>query len=409
MTCEMVAAEGMSKTELNSVLRRKAQDGRDDHQARTMSPAKALRIAIAKAADDVFELDIVIGDVDVARVSKPDIANSFGDGDMLLLLEGQSGCTAALAMDRVVIAALIEKQTIGHVTQRTADDRRATRVDAAMVAPLVDRALGRFETLLADESEAVWACGYAFGAMVEDLRALDLALSAHEFHQFRLETALGGGAKKGRITLLLPDRVHPVRQDDVPEEEATDTPFLGDVVMQASAEIMAVLTRISLPVDELSALRPGQVLPLAPDALQHAALEAGQGQRVASVVLGQLNGFRAVRLRGSRRVPVDAEDLEALSGLSMSATAVEDQLQKLGKIDESVIEIPSDEELLAGMPGMAYVEGDAGPTAADLISDMNLEDADFAEIEDLSDLDDLPDLADLPGLVEPLPAEGQDG
>ena len=41
----------MAKEELNAALRRKAREGRQEQMARAISPAKALRLALAKAAE----------------------------------------------------------------------------------------------------------------------------------------------------------------------------------------------------------------------------------------------------------------------------------------------------------------------------------------------------------------------
>ena len=198
------------------------------------------------------------------------------------------------------------------------------------------------------------------------------------------------------MTLLLPDRGQPLPRDDTLEAEGVEPRFLGDVVMQAQAEVMAVLTRISLPFDELQKLQPGQILPIGAAALQTAALEAGQGQRVADVALGHINGFRAVRLSGKCRTQANEPEMEALPDPSLLVATIEGNLQNSGNDTVENIEIPSDEELLAGMPGVPDMAGETGPTAADLMSDMGLDDADLSELEDLSDLEDFPDLADLP-------------
>lgn len=403
---EVAVAEIMSDIESNAVLRRKAREGRQEHQARAMSPAKALRVAIAKAADDVFGLNVVVTDVAMAQIGKPEVSKHFEVGGMLLLLEGRGESAGAVSIGGQIVAALIEQQTIGSVTQRQAPDRAATRVDAAMAAPLIDRVLQRFETLLSQEKEQVWAEGYQFGAMLEDVRGLDLAMDAHDYHLFQISVEINSGAKSGMITLLLPERVRPVPLDDEDSAGMPAEATLGDVVLQAAAEMTVVLTRLSLPYDKLRDLKAGQVLPLASDALGQAALEAGQGQKVALVTLGQLNGLRAVRLRGKDKSHLRDARMEALPDPSISATLVDQPLQA-GDIDTLNMAATSLPELpdLPDLPDLPKMDGlDQTPALMDMAGMDDLSDLpDLGDLPDLMDLEDLPDLAAAGG---PMSMEG---
>lgn len=384
----------MAGQELNAVLRRKAQEGRQEHRARVMTPVKALRMAMARAADDAFGLDLSVREAEVEKTAKPEVTEALEEGDLLLVLDGQSGHAGAVAFDQTIVAALVEQQTIGTVTSREAGDRQATRVDAAMAAPLVDRALAGFETALAVMEEAAWAEGYRFGAMVEDVRGLDLVLDAHEYHLFRLQLELGGGAKSGRMILILPDRAGTISQENEAEDATRGEPGRGGgAVLDAPAEMIAVLARISLPFDELRALRPGQVLTLAGDALHQTVLEAGQGQKVADVTLGQLNGFRAVRLGGSPGLAIP-DAMEALPEPPVSATVLEREAVQVVDDLSSLPMVPEPVGVATGEETVPEAEA-AGLPMAPVSS----------ELDSLPDLSDLPDLADLPGLSDGLASD----
>jgi flagellar motor switch protein FliM len=254
-----------------------------------------------------------------------------------------------------------------------------------MAAPLIDRMLARFEEALRPTKESAWAEGYRFGAMVEDVRGLELALDAHEFHLFRMQLDIGGGAKSGRMVLVLPDRARPV-PDEAEVQETEAEPGCGSAVLAAPVDMTAVLARISLPFDELQALQPGQVLTLAGDALHQAVLEVAQGHRVAEVTLGQLNGFRAVRLGSAGGQLGRSETLEALPEPPISATVVEH-----GEAD-----IVGD---LPALPARAapQIAGEDTTVLADRANEAVEQELEgLPDLDDLTDFDDLPDLADLP-------------
>jgi hypothetical protein len=78
---------------------------------------------------------------------------------------------------------------------------------------------------------------------------------------------------------------------------------LGQAVQEADCRLDAVIARVTLPLREVMALVPDQVLPLPQAGLDQIALEGIDGRRVAWARLGQQKGMRALRLKDRAAPP----------------------------------------------------------------------------------------------------------
>ncbi len=288
-----------------SVIHRKARAARDGSDARAMSPAKALRLSLARAADTLLDLALTVATVEQRRVSLAQVTETVLDEGLILLLDGAGGARGALALDAQMMAALIEVQTTGRVRPGPAPTRRATRTDAAMVAPLVDALLDGIDAEMLSEVEVYVPRGFRFGDRVEDWRALALVLDAPDFDLFRVTADLGPGVRTGRLDLLVPARrPSPAKTGTRTNAGAPDRALMSDVALGASVVLDAVMARITLTLRDACALSPGQVLPLTPESLGAIQMTGAGAHLVAEARLGQLNGWRALRLVSSAAAPL---------------------------------------------------------------------------------------------------------
>lgn len=278
-----------------SLIHRKAKGAREEFDARAMSPCKALRLSLAKVADAQLGLALTVATVEQKVLPQSAVKSAMEAGGLLLLLDGMSGRRGAVRLDSQFLASVIEVQTMGAVQRGDAPDRTVTPTDAAMVAPLIDGMLRGYDDYLGNGSAVGLPQGWRFGDMVEDSRTLALALELPDYDLFRITADLGDGAKTGLLTILLPRG-----QDPAEVKTAGDGPVaavtLEASALNAPAMLDAVLARVSMPLKTLCALSPGMQLTIPREALGKAEL-LGAGQHVvAPVRLGQLNGWRAVRL-----------------------------------------------------------------------------------------------------------------
>lgn len=330
----------METEDRKSVIGRKAKGARSDFDARVMSPSKSLRLALAKVADKMFGLAVTVATVEQVKIAQTEIQKTMSKDSLLLLLDGAAGARGAVAIDAQLLTALIEVQTMGKVRAAAADPRPYTRTDAAIVAPLLDAVMARYDAQLAADDPDHVERGFRFGDMMEDARTLALALEAPDFDMFRLTLDIGEGAKTGLLVLMLPHLSAPVATPGAGEAGGKPAFNMEKSALEAQVPMDAVLTRLRLPLNKICALEPGALLPLPADCLAKTQLVASGGHVVARVKLGQMNGLRAVRFVAP--VPVE----EAATKAAAAATGGAQDI-----LEGTARSVPDARPVAPGTPG----------------------------------------------------------
>ena len=376
----------MDSNESLSIIHKKARVAREDFDARAMSPAKALRVSLAKTADEAMDLALVVTTLEQTVVSTEELLSKFDGQGLLILMDGAGGARGVAMLDCQVVSAVIEQQISGQVRAQEAELRSYTRTDAAMVAPLLDATLEGFDAQLLAHHEAYQPGNFRFGDKMDDTRALSLALEGGgRFDLFRLTLDLAEGAKTGAISIALPKRVVANPTGVKPgEERALPTGNLEKLALGASVTLSAVLARLNHPLRDICALKPGMVLPLPAECLGQSELVAPPRHVVAEVVLGQVNGMRAVRImmQGGEKRPVGQQ-------LNTDDPMPDRPAVTMGEADL---------DLSASSPPLPEMGEEELPSLPDL--DLPGMDADPGDDDDASEDFDL----DLPDLPSPLPA-----
>ena len=290
----------MAGDSTQSVLRRKLA-ARKPVAAAGVTPVKALRLALARAAQEVPGLELVIEGMTEARRSLTEVLDLPPDRALLGMLGGPGESLGLIAIAPGVLAGLIEVMTMGRAGLGEPAARKPTRTDAAMSAGLIDRVLTGVEEELAASQDVVWAGGFRYASFLDDPRPLGLLLEDVTYRVFLVTLSLAGGARRGEVLLVLPAQGRGVAPALAPVEHmaADEVPVtLADVVMGASAQLTAVLHRVTIPLAAVLRLQAGDVLPIPAAALERIVLEGADGRRLAEGKLGQNRGNRAVRLSG---------------------------------------------------------------------------------------------------------------
>ncbi|WP_299930290.1 FliM/FliN family flagellar motor C-terminal domain-containing protein [uncultured Pelagimonas sp.] len=363
------------------VLGQKAQAAQRAFEARGMSPSKALRRALSRTADVLWDLALVTQGVSVEMHDQDGVIDGLGQQDLLILLDGPDGALGLASIEREVMTAIIEVQTIMQVTQMPVDeDRVLTPTDAAMMSPLLDGTLERLVQNLDHHPLSPQLEGFKFGAMIEDARAASLLLDASSYRTFRAEVDLALGRRKGALSIILPERT----SEQLENAEGADPDAPGpheDKMGRIPARLDAVLSRVTMTLSEVEALKSGDLLHLPTDVLDRVELIAGRNQVVAKGRLGQLNNLRAVRLTWPEApaAPIGQPEPAAAGGEVMDgfATDVDQDAPSLPEIDMS-----------SDLPALEIENGGFGGDLpdiglGDLGSDMSTED----QMSDLPDLD----------------------
>jgi flagellar motor switch protein FliM len=263
--------------------------------------AKVWKLAIARAARDEIGLEMTIPSLRHPRCSLAELLEMPPERALVAMLEGPKEGLGLLVISPEVLAGIVEIQMVGRVNKTPPIARRPTRTDAAMVSGMVDKALKSLEIGLAQSNDLPWASGFSYASFLEDARPLALLLEDTAFQVLVAEVSLAEGARTGQILLALPanGRGALPKSVEAPPRRAAEMVFgaaLGEQIMGSKAEIVAVLARVSLPLDTLLNLKVGEPIALSEAALDQICLEGQDGLRIATGKLGQNGGMRAIRI-----------------------------------------------------------------------------------------------------------------
>lgn len=287
--------DNMGETKQLTAIERKAGAGRGESDTAGMTPAKALRLALSRSAQEELSLPLRVQGLTETRVNQPGLLSELSDDLLLLLLEGHQGGAGLVALDIDTLAALIEVQTMGQVLKSPAVQRQTTVTDSAMCEPFLDRLLQEFAKYLEGSSAALWATGFRFAEPVESVRLLGLRIDEADYRLFRVSMDYADGAKQGEMLLALPaDGGLRMKEDPAGGQDWAQ--MLQKAVQASHVELRAILHRVQMPLAKASAFKPGDLVQVPQNAIGAVQLEGIDGRIVGVARLGQQNGNKALRI-----------------------------------------------------------------------------------------------------------------
>lgn len=285
---------------MTDVIRRKIDRARPAQAEGAPGADRGWRLALARAARDAMGLDLDFRSLSIARRSLAEILEIAPDRALLALLDGPRGGLGVIMLAPAVTASFIEKQTLGKLSSQPPTLRKASRIDAAMVAGVIDRALAGLDEALAEEADLLWAGGFRYASYLEDARPLGLMLEEEAYRVLTAEVSLGESGREGQVILVLPAIGRGIVPATGPEPADSDLPHfteaLSTQVMQADCRLEAVIGRLRLPLRQIMTLQAGELLVLPMAALDMVSLETIDGRYIAPAKLGQHRGMRALKL-----------------------------------------------------------------------------------------------------------------
>ena len=302
-----MTAEAMGEISANDVLRRKARAGLEERKARLMSAARAMRLSLSRAAETLFELAVSVSDVFEEQLSQEALMRSVDAEMLLVLLDGPQGALGVMGIDLPLVNSIVEKQTIGRVSEGVGASCAATATDAALIAPYITRVLEGMSEELSIKDRALTE-GFAFGARIESKRHLGLLLEVPDYRVLRAQIELESGVKRGELVLCLPIGT-PESVNATQIKAASKTADTQDVrrlrdgaLMEARAVVRAVIHRRQMTLGELSNLKVGEQLHFGAGALARVELDMGVGATsLGPCKLGKQDGMRALKLQFGAR------------------------------------------------------------------------------------------------------------
>lgn len=260
---------------------------------------RLLSVAFARAAQAELGVALRLTGVDRQRVGLSEVVEGLPDRALVAVLdEGGGEGTGAVILDAPLMAGMVEALTTGIVTPGDGAERRPTRTDAALVAPVLDRALAGIEEGAEEAGFPELDRSFRFATVTEGARGLSLLLDEGIYHRIRVQVDLADGARRGCLWLVMPEG-RPAAMPQVEDgEQVRFRAELARQVAQAEARLEGVLLRFSLPLGQVMSLCEEQMLPLPGAAIGRVALESLDGKRIAEGRLGRHGSLRAIRLNG---------------------------------------------------------------------------------------------------------------
>lgn len=274
-----------------------------------MSGAKALRLALSKAAQEVLSVPVTTGDIEEQEISRTNAAKLIPPKSMVVLLRRKASEQGLMVFDPALFAAVLEARTTGRVTPDARSERAPTSTDAVLCRRFQSVVLSGLGAQLAELPAGAWAGGYAPDELVENPRRLPHLLADVNYQMMDVSVEVGLPAVSGRMLLILPRiaAADPIGllPPAVAEGGEAWTRALQRRVLDSPASIDAILHRIHLPLSQVARLEKGHVLIFSERNLDEISLETTDGDVLAVARLGRADGNRAVKLDG----PVDASAL----------------------------------------------------------------------------------------------------
>ncbi len=251
--------------------------------------ARAMRLALMRAGQEALGLRLAVREAGAERHDLDTMADRLPAPGLLLHLADRDGQGGVMALCPQVLAAVIEMQTTGSVTARTADPRPVTATDVVLSQELAVAVLAALAALSAEADGLPAPAGWRVAGWLADPRAVAMRLPETEYEVWTCALDMADGARTGTLTLAMPSP-RPVAAQAVPAQGPAEG------LLSCPARLEAELARLTLPLCDVRALAPGAVVPLTGVGLDAVSLIAPGGVPVARARLGRLGDRRAVRL-----------------------------------------------------------------------------------------------------------------
>ncbi len=331
----------------------------------SMTDARAWRMSVPRTSETAVGLVAAVDGFETESVDLTAILQNWDEATLSLGLSGPEGSRGLAVLDTQLLAALIEVQTVGRVTNRTVEARAGTAVDAALAGHVIDRWIAAYGAAMGAKNPGNWT----HTRVISSARAAKMALDDGAYVVQVVTFSLGDGTRTGVLRLYLPEDGLTASAHGA--AVAADTS--RDRLLNVRADLRAVLCRTSVPLAWLRGAKPGSVLHVPRAALGQVVIETGEGKHVAKARLGRIGAHKALRMdpdEGDMSVAPADDWHDSGSGI---AAVEQDGIMALPE--------PIGEAGILDLPG---TPGDAG----------------LPDLPEAEALPDLPELPDLPGLPE---------
>lgn len=231
-------------------------------------------------------MDVTLNGFKGHQATAPAALDDMAKVSLPFLLESAAGA-ALFVLDGALIDGLIEQQLLGDVLPTERLDRPVTKIDAGLSEGFVKNAVSAISAEASGQLS-----GLQLNRVEQDRAALRLALGEGQYDILEAHIDMGPGIKTGRFELWVPA----IKVAKARGAKSGINAGMLEVMQSCEIELDAWLDGCSATAQTLMGLEVGTVLSVPRSALAQVAIRDCNGNPFAQAKLGQLNGFRAVRL-----------------------------------------------------------------------------------------------------------------
>lgn len=245
-------------------------------------------------AEEHLGIALNVGRLD-ARMTPLDVAlEDVPETTLMIRIERDSGLVGVVLVDEVVLAAVLEVQTCGHVRRSDIVERIPTATDAMIIGDILRPLMIASDNELRIFKGFDEYFGYRPTVHFPDMRTALMALAEGVYRRTDISLDFQEGRRVGKVSLLYPlsETARPTKPDDKSLGEE-----LTEAIMDADVRIEAVLYTTRRSLGDIAAFEEGDVVTVPLSALSDIRLRASDGALLGRARLGQLNGQRAIRVR----------------------------------------------------------------------------------------------------------------
>ena len=358
----------MTKDKQAALLRRMTRPQGQQVAENPLTSSRAVRLALTKASNDTVGLMLTVQGVADEVTGLDDMLGSLGDDLMLVGLERAGDLAGLIALDMDMRAAVLEMETMGAVLAQPAEPRAPTRTDKMLCDPLLAAFLAEFPAAVVGTPLEGWMNGILPGDKVKSGRSAGLILADCDYRVVRMTVDLGVAERQGMLVMALPLQQDPSPPQAEPLVAVDWGSKFQETVAEAPACLEALLHRFPVSLATAQSLQVGSILPLPGCTVSSVRLLSPGGQEVGQAKLGQVGGYRAVRLQAA-----PAPELADLRGASATVLPLPDtmEIEVVDKASDLADAAPApqfkaasaqDRDAAAGdMPDMAGISQDHDP------------------------------------------------
>lgn len=264
-------------------------------------------------------MDVTLNGFKGRQATAPAALDDMEKVSLPILLESGAGA-ALFVLDGALIDGLIEQQLLGNVLPTERLDRPVTKIDAGLSEGFVQNALAAISAEASGQLS-----GLQMTRVEQDRAALRLALGEGHYDILEAHIDMGPGIKTGRFELWVPA----IKQAKTRGGKSGINAGMLEVMQTCEIELEAWLDGCNASAQTLMELEVGSVLSVPRAALAQVGIRDCNGNPFAQAKLGQLDGFRAVRLtRVHGKIPAEATSKAVPDKKPASTIALADPVSK---------------------------------------------------------------------------------